>query len=292
MYEKLDSCPSCGNETIVNELICKDTLVSQESFVICRCTKCKLLFTNPRPQEKEISKYYQSEEYISHNSKGISPIKLLYKLARFFSFRYKQKIIASYKYSGVLLDVGCGTGSFLQNFKGKWITEGVESDDGARETAELALNKKIYRSIYEIEEKQKYDVITLWHVLEHLYDLNNVLKHLRKLLKKDGYIVIAVPNHTSQDANYYKNNWAAYDVPRHLYHFSKESFKSLAVSNKLSLVEVIPLYFDAYYISLLSNKNLNEKESLAKALWRGYLSNKEAKHSKNYSSLIYILERK
>jgi len=289
MYEKLEVCPSCKNTNFKNYLICSDHSVSGESFALSKCTKCELVFTNPRPDEEALPKYYESKEYISHTNKANSFINLIYKIARHFTIRSKIKLINSYHNKGTILDYGCGTGHFLKSCESKgWTTYGYEPDKNARAIAEsngLHIIEKIKKT------NAKYDIITAWHVIEHVSDLRKTIKKLRSALNENGHLIIAVPNIESYDARYYKENWAAYDVPRHLYHFNQKSFGKLIAKSKLTMVKTLPMKLDAYYISMISEKYINGKNNLLSALRIGRLSNKEAKKSGEYSSLIYILKK-
>lgn len=292
MYEKLENCPSCNHPQFENFLICKDHSVSQESFALVQCTNCQLIFTNPRPKKDELSKYYQSDDYISHTDASTSFINLLYKLARTFTLQAKLRTLRRYQRSGTILDYGCGTGDFLRTcLKARWSVQGIEPDEKARTIAENKLSITLKQDISEIPKNTKYDVITAWHVLEHVSDLRGTLKNLRKRLEKEGFLFIAVPNVTSHDAQHYREYWAAYDVPRHLYHFSQESFNSLITKSKLKLIDTLPMKLDAYYVSLLSERYLNGKNRFIPALIEGLESNNQGSKTGNYSSLIYVLTK-
>ncbi|MEM7298226.1 MAG: class I SAM-dependent methyltransferase, partial [Bacteroidota bacterium] len=217
MYERLDECPSCQHTEFSNDIICNDHLVSDESFVIVKCLNCGLRFTNPRPTPENIGKYYDSEDYASHKEKGKGLLDFVYNLARNFALKKKRSLIKRlHGAEGKLLDVGAGTGDFLKTMeRGGWKVNGVELNDGAREITTGKISGSVFQSIDELTPKKEYDVITLWHVLEHMHDLRGTLKSLRKLLKKNGCVIVAVPNCDSWDAAHYKEMWAAYDVPRH-----------------------------------------------------------------------------
>jgi 2-polyprenyl-3-methyl-5-hydroxy-6-metoxy-1,4-benzoquinol methylase len=293
MYERLDECPACKGTEFKNHLICKDTLVSQESFAIVKCKDCKILFTNPRPDAASLPAYYQSDDYISHTNKGNNLINLIYKIVRNFTIRSKYSIITQKIKNGKILDVGCGTGDFLHYCQKKsWEVTGVETNPIARELTKEKGIKNIYSSYQEIEENETFDVITLWHVLEHIPDLTEAINTFKKSLKKDGLLVIALPNRDSLDALVYNENWAAYDVPRHLYHFNQESFGKLMKKNKLKIIQIQPMKWDAFYISLLSEKIQHNKINYLKAIKQGWDSNKWAeKNNGNYSSLTYIVQK-
>lgn len=293
MYEKLENCPSCQHPQFDNYLICEDHSVTHESFALVKCKNCELVFTNPRPSKDELGKYYQSDTYISHTDKGNSLINVVYKLVRSYTLKRKRSLIHQFKSSGTILDYGCGTGDFLKTMgKRGWNTVGIEPDNGARAIAEKKINGEILSTIDEIGSEEKFDIITAWHVVEHISDLSETLKLLRKRLNKDGYFLVAVPNINSYDAEVYKEHWAGYDVPRHLYHFTKTSFANLMEKVKFKLVKTFPMKFDSYYVSMLSEQYKNGRKSLLQSFLTGLKSNSKASKSGEYSSLIYVLKKK
>lgn len=289
MYERLDQCPICKSGNYNNFIICKDYAVSQESFAIVQCKKCDFKFTNPRPSAESLGKYYSSENYVSHTNKGNNLINSVYKLVRYYTINKKVKFIDNFHSSGNLLDIGCGTGFFIKRAKEKgWNVLGVEPSVSAREKISEKMQPFVYDSIKDIKLKKHFHIITLWHVIEHIPDLEATLKKIKKLLHPEGKIIIAVPNANSWDAQYYKEYWAAYDLPRHLYHFSPDTMKNLLKSNKFKLEDIYPMKLDAYYVSLLSEKYKNGGNIIS-ALKNGYKSNiYAAENNNNYSSLIYV----
>lgn len=293
MYIRLDQCPVCGSEEQTNVLVCEDHLYSKESFAISECKVCNLRFTNPRPVEENLGKYYESQDYISHKNKSNNLVNYIYRIARFFTLRSKLKIVKKYSKNGNLLDVGCATGHFLNFCKQNGFTvTGVEPNEGARNIAIEQNGNVIYKDVLEIDTKKTFDIITMWHVLEHVPNLQEVFQQLKKLLKKDGTLIIAVPNYNSLDAKIYKEHWAAYDVPRHLYHFTKENIKILANLYNMRVKEIIPMKLDSYYVSMLSEKNKNGKVNYLSAIKNGFKSNNYAKQNENnYSSVIYIIKK-
>ena len=293
MYERLEECPVCKHPVYKNFMICKDYLVSDESFAIVKCGKCELLYTNPRPVPDQLSKYYQSADYISHANKSTNLINILYKLARQFTIRKKYGIIKKYQPTGSILDYGCGTGHLLQHFKKKgWQTSGIEPDEKARAIGENDHQLNVYPNLKKLPKESQFDVIMLWHVMEHISDLKKTARQLTRLLTDTGTLFIAVPNHESFDAKYYGEKWAGYDVPRHLYHFNQTNIKTLFQKMKVKLVETIPMKLDAFYVSLLSEKNSGKGTNFLKAFQMGLKSNKLAKqNANNYSSLIYVVKK-
>jgi SAM-dependent methyltransferase len=261
-----------------------------------KCTNCDFTLTNPRPDQNSIAKYYQSDKYISHTGGSKSLFDNIYVFARTITLGWKLKLIESRKPKGNILDYGCGTGEFLEHLKKNgWEITGVEPSDEARKKSTDLLQATIHSGIEKIGNK-KFDVITLWHVLEHIHDVNEKLQSLNSLLKEDGIIFIAVPNHQSPDGKRYGEHWAGYDVPRHLWHFSKDTMKKLLGNNGFEIIDISPMKLDAFYVSLLSegykNKEQNKIMSGAKAIWSGLTSNFAASKDTNHSSLIYIAMRK
>lgn len=268
----------------------KDYLVSGESFDLVHDTDLDFLKTFPQPKIEELPKYYESQEYISHTDEKRGLISSLYQLVKKWSLQKKAKLILQQLGDvGSLLDVGAGTGDFLKVAKEKgWQVHGMEPNKNA---AKLALEKGIdlKASLNDFEVKQ-FDVVTLWHVLEHIPDLEETILKLAALVKPQGALIIAVPNFKSFDARYYGKFWAAYDVPRHLWHFSKKSMKNLFAEN-FHLKKIEPMIFDSFYVSLLSEKYKTGRKFSLKAFWIGLLSNIKAKRSKEYSSHIYCFKK-
>lgn len=283
-------CPVCKSTNLKFLTHCKDLTVSHETFQILQCTNCELGITTPRPESNKLSEYYKSEEYVSHSGKTSGGIGALYKLARKFTLHWKRETIEKYKSTGLILDFGCGTGEFLHTMQNSgWTIAGVEPSDIARSKAENLTNQKLYNSL---ALAASFDVVTAWHVVEHVPDLMSTISSLKKLLKKDGMLFIAVPNFQSPDGVTYFEHWAGFDVPRHLWHFSKKSMSMLLESVGLKLLDTKPMKLDAYYVSLLSEKYKNNNTLNLGCMIRGFLSglnsNTKAKHATNYSSLIYV----
>lgn len=288
-----DSCPNCGNKNIFPVITAKDYTVSGEQFEIWECKNCTQRFTQNIPGKEAIGKYYQSENYISHSDTSKGFINNLYHKVRKRTLIQKRKLIENTtgKKTGNILDVGCGTGAFLHTMKNaEWNTTGLEPDKIAREKAlELyGLHLDGSEKFYELPA-QTFDAITMWHVLEHVHDLHEYIEQLKKLLKPGGKLFIAVPNYTSYDAGFYKESWAAYDVPRHLYHFSPESMKTLLNSHGMKVENMKPMWYDSVYVSMLSEQYKTGKSNPLKALIIGCLSNLKALFDqKKCSSVIYI----
>ena len=267
-------------------LNCKDHLVSGESYEVMINEVYQMLVTSPVPLDLE--EYYKDDDYISHTDSKKKLLDRLYYLVRKYTLKRKVSLLNSFQTEEKkVLDIGAGTGEFLAECKkSNWRIFGVEPNFNARA---IAAEKDIYleEDIAKFEG-EKFDVITLWHVLEHIPNLPEFLEKIEMLLKKDGRLVIAVPNYKSYDANYFGESWAAYDVPRHLWHFSQNSIYKLFF--RYEVEQTLPMKFDAYYVSMLSEKYKTGKTNLLKAFWIGLKSNLKARKTTEYSSLIYVLK--
>lgn len=288
------ACPSCNSDELKPVLTAVDYTVSHESFQIWQCQACSLRFTQDVPDGAAIGPYYHSEEYISHSNTTKGVVNLLYHQVRKLTLSDKRRLIqsATRKREGRLLDIGAGTGAFAGYMKAKgWQVTGLEPEAVARERA-LADYKVSLLDMSQLDSlaDDAFDAITLWHVLEHVHDLHRYLDRLRAMVTKGGRIFIAVPNYTSYDAGVYGSAWAAYDVPRHLYHFSPDAMEVLLNRHQLQLCYTQPMWYDSFYISMMSEKYLKGK--MAGAIWRGLLSNLHAFVDKSKcSSLIYVAGR-
>ena len=268
----------------------KDFSVSGEAFELYRDEGLDMLVTKPQPQN--LGPYYESEDYISHTDATSTFTDRLYQLVKAKNLKNKVQIIENQCVKcKILLDLGAGTGDFLitaQN-SGFRVT-GIEPNAKARKLAEQK-GVHLLESLKEVSG-QKFQAITLWHVLEHLPNLEEQITTLANLLEEDGVLIIAVPNFKSFDAKHYKSYWAAFDVPRHLWHFSRTSIAKLFAPHQLEVVKIKPMWFDAFYVSMLSEKYKDNKLYLISAFFVGLWSNFRAIFTKEHSSLIYILKRK
>ncbi|WMJ71990.1 class I SAM-dependent methyltransferase [Cytophagaceae bacterium ABcell3] len=289
--ETLNQCPSCTGTTFTDYLKLRDYSITKERFQLVKCTKCGLIFTNPRPPESEIGRYYKSEEYVSHSDSNKGLINFLYHQVRKFTLKGKTNLINRLSDKGAVLDIGCGTGYFLAACKKEgWEITGTEPDAKAAEIAAKNTNSSIYPNLFSVPNRS-YEIITLWHVLEHIHELKKSMAKVKSLLADQGTLIVAVPNCQSYDAKVYKEKWAAYDVPRHLYHFVPESMEYLMKSEGLEITDIKPMYFDSFYVSMISEKyKRTGSVGLIKAVINGMLSNLKAGKSK-YSSLIYIIKK-
>jgi 2-polyprenyl-3-methyl-5-hydroxy-6-metoxy-1,4-benzoquinol methylase len=289
-------CPVCNSNAIQKVLDIKDYTVSQEIFEVWHCNNCSFRFTQNIPSASNIGPYYQSANYVSHSDTQEGFIHRAYHMVRTHTLKVKRQLIQQVtgKNAGDLIDVGAGTGAFSKTMKdANWNVTGLEPDDTARKNA-LEINGLELLSpdhLYHFPENS-YDAITMWHVLEHVHDLHGYLEKFHSILRKDGKLVIAVPNYTSYDATVYQQYWAAYDVPRHLYHFSPESMTQLAKSKGFRIKTIKPMWFDSYYVSMLSEQYKRGKNNYLSAVWNGLISNLNSLFKpKKCSSVIYILEK-
>jgi 2-polyprenyl-3-methyl-5-hydroxy-6-metoxy-1,4-benzoquinol methylase len=263
-------------------------------FEVWECSTCTFRFTQNAPREDQIIRYYQSSDYISHSDTKEGFVNKLYHTVRNYTLKTKRNLVnrVTGLKAGSLLDVGAGTGAFAGIMQdGGWKVTGLEPDVTARANALINHNLQLQElTALNRFNNESFDVITMWHVLEHVHDLHGYLKTFRRILKPAGRLIIAVPNYTSYDAAVYKEYWAAYDVPRHLYHFSTNSMEILLGDEGLRLQAVKPMWFDSFYVSMLSEKYKSGRENFFRAIWVGFVSNLKALFNvKNCSSVIYII---
>jgi 2-polyprenyl-3-methyl-5-hydroxy-6-metoxy-1,4-benzoquinol methylase len=290
------NCPVCLSKKIAAQLTVKDHTVSQQEFAIWHCAGCTARFTQDVPAQDAIGVYYQSDNYISHSDTKKGLINTLYHAVRKHTLNKKKALIIGQvgMTKGELLDIGCGTGAFLHTMKtAGWGITGLEPDAAARaKTTELYhINPQTPDKLFELKPGS-YHAITMWHVLEHVHELHAYIKQLANLITAQGKIFIAVPNYTSKDADIYQENWAAYDVPRHLYHFSPAAMQQLLAMYNLKLDAIRPMWYDSFYVSMLSEQYKNGKGNMIKAFFNGLRSNLKAITDKSKcSSVIYIISK-
>ena len=288
-----DKCPWCGSEKARLHLELKDLFLTQEPFKILECKECGLLYTTPRPNKDEIGRYYKSEEYYSHQENKEGFIPKVYEKVKSVNLKNKYGIATEGKEKGKALDIGCGVGDFLHTMEQHgWDCTGVEPSEDAKVIAK----KRIKGQLLSSEEQENlpdssFDIITMWHVLEHVDDIRWQIQQLHRLCKPGGRIIIALPNYKSYDGQYYKAEWAAYDVPRHLNHFNKETLIKILEESGLRHVKTEKLVWDAYYISYMSEKYRKHSIPLLRGAFRGLVSNCKARKTGEWSSLVYVFER-
>lgn len=289
-----DHCPVCEGKNIADKFVVKDYTVSGEEYMLQQCGNCSFVFTQDIPSQDEIGPYYASQNYISHSNTQKGLINNLYHKVRKITLAGKRKMIIAEtgKAKGNLLDVGCGTGAFLNEMKtAGWDIKGLEPDETARNNAQelFGIHPLPSHELFQLNAGS-YDAITMWHVLEHVHQLHEYIEQLKHLLKPGGKLLIAVPNYTSHDASHYQRFWAAYDVPRHLYHFSPESMRVLMEKHGLKVLKTKRMWFDSFYVSMLSEQYKNGKGNIAGAFFTGFVSNIRALLNKERcSSVIYII---
>ena len=284
------SCPSCGHKKSRLHTKVKDHFLTGENFELVQCESCSLVYTQNRPLLEKIGDYYKSEDYVSHSSTKKGIVNRAYNMVRNYTLGRKVKLISDLTSGTHLLDIGAGTGHFLKRAKDEGFTVlGLEPDPDARKVAKELNDVELLplESLSKLDAS-RFDAITMWHVLEHVYDLNAELESILSTLKDGGVFVVAVPNYTSYDANHYKEFWAAYDVPRHLYHFEPKTITNLVESKGLKFEKMLPMKFDSYYVSMLSEKY--KGGSILNAFRIGLLSNMKAKNG-TYSSQIYVFRK-
>ena len=288
----MNSCPICTTE-MKFKFVTKDYLVTGESFDIVECEACSIRTTTPFPDKKIIGNYYSSDDYISHDDKVSGIFDSIYGLVRTYQLNKKKKLIGKYfnKSNGKILDIGCGAGDFLQYMKeNHWNINGVDTSNKARKIANKKLNIKVMDPKDWINNKEKYDVITCWHSLEHVHEPWVYLDKIKKSLTLNGFLIVALPNYQSTDAKIYKEFWAAYDTPRHLYHFTIKSMNKTIKPHGLNIESIYRMNFDPFYVSMLSAKHMGK--SFMSGLINGFKSWTLSIFSKDKcSSLIFIIKK-
>lgn len=283
-------CPVCESSSFSNHLTLSDHMITKEVFSIVKCVSCGFHFTNPIPSEAVIGNYYKSENYISHSSSKSGLINRAYNVVRNITLKRKVNLVSRLAKGNNLLDIGSGTGHFLNASKGAGFNVmGLEPDSDAKRFAksEFGIVLEDLSEIKNIDSNSK-DVITMWHVLEHVYHLKRDLEEFVRVLHSDGVFIVAVPNMSSWDAKHYGSFWAAYDVPRHLYHFQESTIKNLFAQFNLECVEILPMKFDSFYVSMLSEKYKNG--NMLSGVINGLKSNLGAKNN-GFSSQIYVFRK-
>ena len=292
--ETVENCPLCGDPRSKVALSPTDHTVSKQAFDIRECEACGFRFTSPRPAQDEIGAYYLSDDYISHAAKATSLRDHIYRWVRRRTIKGKHRLIARSHPTGAVLDIGCGTGDFLTYLKTKGYTvQGVEVSPQARELAQ-GKGLDVVTTLEEIKPEPRYNVITLWHVLEHVANPKETLARLHQLAQDDALLVIAVPDRSSWDAQHYGVDWAAWDVPRHLSHFRREDLRKLLAAAGFELREIRNMWFDAPYVAMLSEqyRGAGSLGSLIKGATVGLWSNAVAWLSgRSTSSSLYLAKK-
>lgn len=285
-------CPVCERGPVHFKFEAVDHSVSGETFAIWQCSHCDAAFTQDAPASNDIGKYYASEKYISHSDTREGIVNKVYHRVRNITLKNKRKLVENKlgRLGGRLLDIGAGTGAFASEMKESgWDVTALEPDEQARAIAEKTYGISSYPNDLLFAQEEQFDAITLWHVLEHVHQLHEYGEEFRRLLKPSGKLFIAVPNYRSSDAKFYGPSWAAWDVPRHLYHFSPNSMKVFLGMHGLKVHSMLPMWFDSFYVSMLSEPYTTGKENLPRAVMKGLSSNfKALKNVEACSSVIYV----
>lgn len=296
--KEIKECLVCGSAGQDLFLVCKDYTVSHKEFEIKRCTQCGFKFTSPRPNDEDLGNYYKAEDYISHSDTKKGLVNTLYHWVRSYTLIKKLQLVMQHTKlkRGKILDYGAGTGAFLNTCKKNlWEAYGIEPDEIARGVMQEKFRISSYAGLDVVLKNSSminFDAVTAWHVFEHVSNLKEVLQSLHAILKEKGILIVAVPNPSSHDALYYKQYWAAYDVPRHLWHFTPKDIIKLMSDRGFKHVQTLPMPFDSFYVSMLSEKYKTGRSGLLKAFWRGLISNLRANKTGNeFSSQIYIFQK-
>ena len=292
----IEKCPVCQGISFTKKATCTDHTASKENFNIVSCETCGFRLTNPRPKNERLGVYYESDMYISHTNSSAGLFNWMYQTVRSYSIKTKVSLLKSLNLSGTQhLDIGCGTGEFLRACEvAGFNTKGIEPSEIARKKAiknyglSVSANSDLSRL-----GKSKFDSISMWHVLEHISNLNETISEFKRILKANGKIIVAVPNYSCWDASYYKEYWAAWDVPIHLWHFSKKTIVQVFKNHGFQLIKTKPMLFDAYYVSLLSEEFCSGKKNFLKSFIVGTLSNVIGSLTKRgHSSITYVFEKR
>lgn len=289
-------CPLCKSENSVHHALCRDHLLSREEFELVRCSACGFIFTQDHPDGKKSSKYYESDDYISHNDRATGFSNVLYRFSRRIMLRNKKCLISKITglKTGTLLDIGSGTGYFLSEMKNAgWNVRGIEINDKARDFSISNFGLEVLdQGSSDNLEPGSFNCITLWHVLEHFQDPFSYASGIKKLLKPEGICIVALPNCSSYDAVHYGNYWAAYDVPRHLWHFMPGTFKMFSEKAGFNVTGIRALPLDAFYISILSEKYKGSRFPFLSGMFKGLWFTAMSWFRKDRSSsLIYLLKQ-
>ena len=291
----LTNCPVCSGGNLLKKLDCIDHSTSKEKFTIVSCETCDFTFTNPRPKDNSLGEYYKSDMYISHtnNTKGV--FNWMYHAVRKYAIGTKLNLLKRTSKNKNHLDIGCGTGEFLNACKkAGYKTKGIEPSELAREQAIKNFNLSISENtnLTQFKESQ-FDSISMWHVLEHVTSLNETIEEFKRILSENGKVIIAVPNQMSWDAKHYKEFWAGWDVPIHLWHFSKLSIEKLFNNYNFKLIKKKPMLFDSFYVSILSEEFKTGNKNFVNGFIIGLISNIIGTLTKRgCSSIIYVFEKK
>ncbi len=294
--ETVNICVVCGSNKNEKLFDCVDKVSSFEKFGIYRCKECSFQYTDNRPTLIEAGKYYLSDKYVSHTDDKKSVVISLYRAVRNINLKWKLNLINALNNNkkGSILDYGCGLGSFLSFCKENgWETTGMDISEEARKEVKKRYDINVFENSELFNKNNlKYDIISLWHVLEHVYNIDDTIQGLKEKINENGHILIALPNNNSYDAKKYKEHWDAYDVPRHIWHFNKKSVEKIFLKHGLELVNTKPMVYDSYYVSIRSEMHKGNKLYFLFGMFWGFISHLKAIYSNEYSSQLYIFRKK
>ncbi len=265
----------------------KDYLVTGESFKVYLDENKIIGKTFPAPKKSEMFKYYDSNQYLPHSYNNKNLITILYSVVKRQMHRKKLEWMSrQLNHNSSVLDYGCGTGDFVNYLRSKSVMA-----YGYDPNIKFNLDSPDYLTNNFDWGVNKYDIIFLWHVLEHTHDPFVLLQSLKKLLKKNGKIFIAIPNFKSFDSTYYRKYWAGYDLPRHLWHFSRKSIYQIAEQNNFKIHTEKRLYLDAIYVSFLSEKYKSSRFPYLQGLIIGFISIFRSFFTKESSSFLFVFNK-
>lgn len=292
----IEACPLCGSTEFAKERTCTDFYASGEQFDVCRCSKCGFIFTQDAPDESVVGPYYETKDYISLSDTNEGVMNKVYHAVRNHMLKRKSRLVqqAAGMEKGTILDIGTGTGYFLHTMQqAGWQVEGIEKSAEGRKFSKEHFGLDIHDNDYLSKtDTASKDVITLWHVMEHLQQLNESWQHIARTLKPGGTLVVAVPNCGSADADHYQDYWAAYDTPRHLWHFQPDTMKAFGEKHGFELQKIHPMPFDAFYVSMLSEKYRGKSATFLRGAWQGLLCYfKALGKPQRSSSVIYVFRK-
>jgi len=257
-------CIIC-NSTINSPYIEVLDRFSCKSFQIVKC-ECGFKFLSPRPKFSGITYYYENDDYDPHRLENKSIFHTVYGWVQKIALRWKFKHISKFIRSGNLLDIGGGGGRFCSYFKSKgWRVSLQDNSSKARFLAQEA-DIETYTLLSEIQSQQ-FDLITMWHSLEHIHAIDALFQNVNRLTSDDGFLVVAVPNINAPERKFLGKDWAPWDAPRHLYHFNYAQLSKLLRKYGWKIEFSMPMIQDTPYNILLS---LNIKSPL-ELIWGGFV---------------------
>jgi 2-polyprenyl-3-methyl-5-hydroxy-6-metoxy-1,4-benzoquinol methylase len=293
----ISTCPVCGSPEFEfsHYLNVPDWLVSKENFELKKCGNCSFIFTANAPLLENAGPYYESEEYVEHTDTNKGLIYGVYHQARKLMLKFKLSNIRSYSKSTKLLDIGSGSGYFINYMKQNgYNVSGVEISDKAVALCKDKFDISVNSPTEFLAEKlpKDFDIITMWHVFEHVYSFNEYFDILHKSLKENGHVFVALPNPNCFEAKHYKNYWNGFDTPRHLWHFTPKTFKQFAEGHGFEMISMKRLPLDPFFNAMVSSSYKSGLKFLPYTFTIGLISFINGLINRDKaSSLIYILKK-